>query len=103
MHQLELCNLHYMDAPWMGTLFLTAIYNKALDASQVYNNYLAGIGQIEYGNKINDLIPGNTYYLYPFAETKLGRVIGDSISVLIEKDDYQAQVDSLIFEIHPNP
>lgn len=101
--QLELCNLHYRDAPWMGTLFLTAIYNKALDASQANINYMAGIGQIEYGNEINDLVPGNTYYLYPFAETKLGMIIGDSISVKIEKDDYPAQIDSIIFEIHPNP
>jgi len=101
--QLDICNLHFMDVPWNGTLFLTAIYNRALKPSEVISNYMAGIGQVEYSNEINNLVPGHTYYVYPFAQTKQGIAIGDSISLVIDKEDLKHREDTIIFEVYPNP
>ena len=42
--KLSLCNSLGFDNPWKGKLFLTAIYNVALSAEQVAQNFAAGFG-----------------------------------------------------------
>jgi len=102
-NRLEISNLQSKLSPWIGTFYLTAIYNKALSESEVQTNYKAGIGYVDYLVNLKNLAPGNTYHLYPFAQTDHGLSIGDSASLVIEDEEFLTKMDSIYMEIYPNP
>lgn len=44
--KLALCNSLSFDHPWMGKLFLAAVYNRELTPEQVMDNYVSGLEDI---------------------------------------------------------
>jgi len=102
-YRLELSNLQSGMAPWNGTFYLVAIYNRSLSTDDVLKNYNAGCGQIEFTTELSDLSPGRTYNLSPFAYTDQGIAIGDTVSFTVENRVFPSENDSIKLKIYPNP
>lgn len=102
-YRLELGNLQSGNAPWNGTFYLVAIYNRNLGAEEVIENYNAGCGQIEFTTELSDLSPGKTYHLNPFAQTDQGIVIGDTLTLTVADTTFPSEQDSIRIKIYPNP
>lgn len=49
-YRLALANEIGADRPWLGRLHLAAVYDRALDAGEVYRNYIAGTGDAQHGD-----------------------------------------------------
>lgn len=101
--RLELGNFLSMDRPWNGTFYLAALYNTALDASQVEMNYMAGIGELVFTIDLEDLYANTSYYIRPFVRTDQGLFYGDVEEISIDNSISPFNKDSVQIEIYPNP
>ena len=89
--------------PWKGTYYLVAVYNRALTASEVRNNYEVGYGDIRYETSLVDLEANVTYYVAPFVRTNQGIVYGQTEEVIVKNVLKPLEKDSIIVQTFPNP
>lgn len=90
------------ERPWQGTLYLAAIYNRALDTDEVLQNYVSGPGEIQYTLEM-PIEPNKAYVLSPFARTKQGVVYGEDENLEVRSLLSNLTGDSIYMAIYPNP
>lgn len=91
------------DRHWEGAFYLAAVYNRALTAEEVEQNFNSGFGEIRYSTKLGDLEPNKSYYVAPFVRTDEGNVYGTPQEVVLENVLHPPKDDSLYMGVYPNP
>jgi hypothetical protein len=76
-YYLSLANEITGDRPWIGTYYLLAIYNKALNKDEIDMNFTAGLGEIRFTTNLL-VEPNVTYLVTPFVRTDQGVIYGST-------------------------
>jgi chitodextrinase len=100
-YQFSLANELSGERPWLGTYFLVAVYNKALNPNEIQQNFEAGYGDLEFTTSFEGLNPSTSYYLKPFARTQKGIKFGQSINILTPVKEPEPGI--LKLTTYPNP
>ncbi|GAI27587.1 unnamed protein product, partial [marine sediment metagenome] len=76
-YYLSIANELSGDRPWIGSYYLLAIYNQALNKTEIDQNYAAGLGEIRFTTNLL-VEPNVTYLVTPFARTNQGVIYGST-------------------------
>ncbi|MCP4310824.1 MAG: T9SS type A sorting domain-containing protein [Bacteroidetes bacterium] len=98
-YHLAIGNEIDMGRPWIGIIYLAAIYNRAIRESEVEDNYESGFGRIDFVSELDTLSANTSYELVPFVTTDQGIVYGETRDFIYKN----VLLTDSFMAIYPNP
>ncbi len=102
-NKFALANEWTLQRPWNGTIYLVAVYSRALSKSEINDNFLAGFGELRFTVELDTLQTNTAYYISPFVRTDQGVVYGDVKQINLKNVLHFQGSDSLEMAVVPNP